>query len=319
MSHLNKFSNKAAYEAGLGGMDYPAVSLIGATGEVLYNKTRPIAWGSYLHADGTIDNTPSANVIGICFIPSSHYGKARFMTVKPQSASNLQWYSGQSGTDPYVPATGYSHKYAGMDLMADPQDTTVKLYDMSDDQTYCMLPTDRKHGAYDDGVIDITVPSGWDDKAIYWVNDDDDTDRYPQSPFLADGSLNPNFAMAWPNFLSDMDGEANTAAILAAGANNHPAAKACHDFNPGCGNWYLPTIGEMAYVMARWGALNDKLEELEDAGCDVDYLPGDAVYWTSCVYDVTNSFLCDMDNGRIDYLLSGNKYHGNSVLRVSAF
>ena len=307
--YLTKFASQSAYDSAKSSLVKPNVSLVGT--KVVYT---PIDWGDYLHADGRVDKTASSDVIGICIIPSSHYGKARFMSVKKMSTSSTSGTTSSEGIKFWnnqetlpIPETT---KFVGMALQAD---STYPAMNDYDNERYAYMPTDRLHSGYeDDGYIEKVVG---DTIAKYWYNDDDENDRYVPSPFRADGSLNPDYCKAWPNCLSDIDGEKNTAICLATNANNYPAAKACNDFAPGFGKWYLPAVGELAYIVPRWGAIRDKLTALSNAGCLVAMLGADDYFWSSSAYSPDSSWFVGMYDGGVSY---GDRGSSGYVLAVSA-
>lgn len=108
-------------------------------------------------------------------------------------------------------------------------------------------------------------------------------------PFNIDGTRN---TMYWNNgegmAITDMDGNSNTSTLInridssitwsegdalnvtvgVAGqvAINHPAAVACRRFHGGkvdtAGKWYLPSAGELGYLMANVAKINAKIEAL---------------------------------------------------------
>ena len=103
------------------------------------------------------------------------------------------------------------------------------------------------------------------------------------SPYLNDGSKNPIYHSTsnTGNCLSDMDGKGNTAKILAVdnsystdwqtadtiqniGDNQyiHPAAQCCwryHTVGTNQGEWYLPSEGELGYVVTRYNTIINSL------------------------------------------------------------
>lgn len=127
--------------------------------------------------------------------------------------------------------------------------------------------------------------------------------------------MNPFYHNLKTGSLSDINGEANTAALLAKSSTNYPAALACKNFAPGLanGSWYLPAMGELAYLQVRWGAINDKLTALANAGCSVAYLPAGGYLWSSSEFNSNYAWCLDAGSGGF----YGN-YKGNDRL-VRAF
>ena len=131
-----------------------------------------------------------------------------------------------------------------------------------------------------------SVGSGLDTLAGY------SSSSYIPSPYLEDGSRNPSYytndTSKYPglsaNCLSDFDGVGNTAVITAAAtaqtdwktasaitnsssAGYYPAACCCYRFNPdgnSAGKWYLPAMGEMGYVNARFNEIQNSLTKIQN-------------------------------------------------------
>jgi hypothetical protein len=64
------------------------------------------------------------------------------------------------------------------------------------------------------------------------------------------------------NILCDNNGMKNKEIMLSDGIDNFPAAKACHEFSTTYttpGTWYLPTVGELAYLIARYYTINQTM------------------------------------------------------------
>lgn len=96
MSHLTKFNTEATYNANKGSLVLPNVSLISNTDEVKF-APKSVHFLDYLHSDGSINSTPSNDVVGICVIPASHYGKARFVSLVNMSTSSTSGTTSNTG------------------------------------------------------------------------------------------------------------------------------------------------------------------------------------------------------------------------------
>ena len=304
MDYIKKYNSKEDFDDERGLLTLPNVSLV--ENEVFYTPKPSIKLLSYLHVDGTIDETPAADVVGICIIPDSHYGKARFMSVVRMSATNkqgttqnetLQWEKENLGA-----VLKPINKFVVMSL-GNSREPYLS--------NYGFLSTDRKRSSIQWEYSNL--PEGWDQNAKYW---NDNVSNIP-SPFLANGSLNPTYAMEG-QALADVDGYGNTKLILSKHPENYPAALACKNFSPGIndGKWYLPSLGEWGYIHARWGAINDKLQALINVGCPAVLLPSEGWFWTSTACSSGISWYVRMLNGNVVNDLRFNYY---SVLAVSAF
>ena len=305
MDYIKKYNSKEDFDDERGLLTLPNVSLV--ENEVFYTPKPSIKLLSYLHVDGTIDETPAADVVGICIIPDSHYGKARFMSVVRMSATNkqgttqdetLQWEKENFGAVIIKPIS----KVVVMDLGS----SHVPRLGVDGHSS-----TDRKHGSIDWEYGNL--PEGWDQNAKYW----DGYHGNIPSPFLANGALNPVYAMEG-QALADVDGYGNTKLILSKHPENYPAALACKNFSPGINNgkWYLPSLGEWGYIHARWGAINDKLQALINVGCPAVLLPSNGFFYTSTASLSYSSWYVSMYSG---YVSSSGRNDNLPVLAVSEF
>ena len=110
------------------------------------------------------------------------------------------------------------------------------------------------------------------------------------SPYLTGGGKNEIYhSTANPNSMcADMDGKSNTEKILAidngvstdwqtaATITNadrtetiHPAAQCCwryHTVGTQQGDWYLPSAGELGYLVSRWKAINASISKVRSEG-----------------------------------------------------
>lgn len=104
-------------------------------------------------------------------------------------------------------------------------------------------------------------------------------DTHGPSPYLSDGSRSKVYLKKENNCLWDFDGKGNTDVIMAAqtvdwsgtitnnsSAGNYPPACCCRRFSTAgtsAGDWYLPAIGELAYLPVRLKEINLTLIALE--------------------------------------------------------
>ena len=109
----------------------------------------------------------------------------------------------------------------------------------------------------------------------------------------------------------DLDGALNTEKILDA-MYDAPAAQFAAKAPYYVVQNYLPSAGELKLIYNNKSAINSLASTLGYSWTiDNDW------YWSSCVYDVSYSFYCLMDNGDINGY--GYKNYDFYVLRVSAF
>ena len=219
----------------------------------------------YLYSDLTYGSEVKDNIIGVCVIGGGILpdGKARFMSVKPMSLSTPD-VGGESEEYMYWGGSGVDTSLINYDKVVT-GDTSASG---SDGSGY--IP---KNGTYEDTPH---IPSPIDYFAAY-----SDT------------------TVTAANSLSDFDGKGNTKALtdLATAqsgwktdetiTNNgesgyYPAACTCWRFNPGNtvqGDWYLPAMGELGFVVINFDEINTKI----NAASGVQLNVGDN-YWSSTEY-----------------------------------
>lgn len=145
------------------------------------------------------------------------------------------------------------------------------------------------------------------------------------SPYLTDGSRNPGYSqvsapLSSANALADFDGRENTDVIIAQRgekdytswkptynkAEDYPAASCCDMFYTNGtkqGDWYLPAMGELGYVMARLGVINESISKLISAygdSCGISISIGQQYspwYWTSSRYSVKEYYMLVTNQG----------------------
>lgn len=219
--------------------------------------------------------------IGVVVIPGSHnvYGNGACGVMALMSAScdtpdvgsiiNEEIYLGQYGTDiselyNYLGTTSYG----GNDMW-----TAVQYHAGS-----AYLPSDQSSF----GEKLMNKLSGSDQNCWYYYND---SDHHAPSPYLNDGSRNPDYyntALNAANALSDFKGKENTDILISkatsqsdwkttssitnnSGSGYSPAACACWRYSTTGtkqGDWYLPAAGELGYVTVRFQKINDTISAL---------------------------------------------------------
>jgi hypothetical protein len=166
-------------------------------------------------------------------------------------------------------------------------------------------------------------------------------DTHGPSPYLSDGSRSKVYLKEENNCLWDFDGKGNTDVIMAAqtvdwsgtitndySAGNYPPACCCRRFstagtNPG--DWYLPAVGELAYLPVRLKEINLTLIALEKyvsairvGGVNSQWPP--VIYghwcWSSSEYGSTTARTVYTFNG---FVYNGAKSDTNTLNRVRAF
>lgn len=241
----------------------------------------------YLFTDGTFGSEIGDKVpVGICVAPASHFtdGKARFMSLKEMSASDtagtiehtgLKW--GTAGTD-----AGLT-KYPTVAVV----DSEGALKGVS---SLGYIPAKRADWS------SASQPAARPVEGVYYASINIDPNNLSPYPFLADGSLNPDYSATEfngspiVNILSDVNGAANTTTLVGLGSD-YAAANACHNFAPGVhdGEWYLPAMGELGYVMALFDDINAKITAAGE-GNGVVVAPSGGTYRSSS--EISDSYAC---------------------------
>ena len=287
---ITKFDTTAEYNSAKSNFDLPHVSLTEDDMVVHYHPIPLVAkLYDYLYEDGSFgkkDATKTA--IGVCVIPGGVLpdGKARFMSLKGmtltspnEGGSNTGIYWGGNGSDTTL-LTHFKEVVTG--------DTAAE-----GTNSYGCVP---KNGSY---LQTPHIPS-------------------PIDYFSAYSSTGAT---------SDLDGKANTEKILAVDnaastawqtaesiTNEvsidtvHPAAQCCWRFNPGStnqGDWYLPSIGELAFIMPKFNELNTAISDVSGVQLSDNYY-----HWSSTEYNGSFAWRVDTGDGQ---LASGSKKYNNYV------
>lgn len=251
------------------------------------------------------DYTP----IGIIVVPINHYRYDKNKKIggvvslnamssttpiegAPNGANRVEWGPVSSVT---FPTFSYVIHYGPLD---DEQMKVVGTVDCS------RLPSDYFTG----------TPSKRYPRLYYSTNSASKTEWYAgPSPYNPDGTANPDYTMerfegGRMNALSDFDGQANTYNILryvsktytpedftsgrvsSIPLQDYPAATACNlyssiDKRVPSGKWYLPSVGELGYLMANLKKFNDTLDYANTIwpGTSFSFTRNEGI-WTSTVY-----------------------------------
>ena len=177
-----------------------------------------------------------------------------------------------------------------------------------------------------------------DTNAYYYTSSS--SNRAAPSPYLSDGSRNPGYYQttspsSTSNCLADFDGRGNTDKIITQrgskdysswtptydSENDYPAASCCDMFHTSGtqqGDWYLPAMGELCYMMARLKAVNDAITKLVNAygssyGVTVDT---DHYFWSSAEYSSGSARCVSTSNGTVHYSNRRSNIYVRAWLRV---
>ena len=299
MKYINKFSTNADYQAFTEGGDYvtPNVCFITETmglvvkpkinnggseepsvvninvGDVAYYTNGEIKtiskdkWNSSL-------GTP----IGVVVIPSNFLpdGKARIISLKAvnssgnASTSHSSMYWGAYGTDTTL--TNY---------------TKVPITNntgsvSSSSNSYGYLPSDNFTGdtSFVDGSAKYNTTG---------------TNKIP-SPYNGN-EFNTDYSKVisgYNNALSDFNGLNNTQVLVGLGSD-YVAANAAYNYNDGVSNiqWYLPSMGELGFLVARFKTINNTISMLSGVA-----VPSYA-FWSSTEYSSNYAYSVGTGNGNV--------------------
>ena len=211
------------------------------------------------------------------------------------------------------------------------------------------VPYVGSNGSVGDTVIGVTgnaflpsdhanftaVTNPYDPGTKYYYND---SDKYIPSPYMNDGTFNPNYSMTGSpssaaNCLADFDGKGNTQKIIEVRGSkdysswtpstttqaDYPAASCCDMyFTQGTnqGDWYLPSAGELGYAVVRQQAINDKINELVSAGITSANPVQLYYYWSSSVCSSNYARLLYFGSGYVYYNLKNYSIYVRAFLRV---
>lgn len=259
-----------------------------------------MAVGTYLYNNGTTGTTANSNVVGVCVIPDGLLPdrKARFMSVKAittastagsTSENGIIWSNDDSRTVlpkqyTQVPCVGLNEN----------KGTGVITNQVEHSNDYGYMPSDSENGKF------TALTNPYDSVTMFAY---DDSYHHIPSPFMNNGAFNENYSTLFTtggtainNALSDFDGFRNTQILIKDA--DVVAAKHCAIFNPGYGEgeWYLPAVGELGFIMPRFKVINSKLSALGSSGVQ---LYDDGLYWSSTEYDEFNAWIVATDYGYV--------------------
>lgn len=246
----------------------------------------------------TVEEYPSTNYspVGVVVIPGNHnvYGDGSCAVVSLKqmncntpdtgSTSNQSMYWGQYNVD-ISNMTNYGLVYSvgkSGTVYQSVKTTTSSAYLPSDKFSTVQNPYDK----------DTYFSLGHEDFISY---------NYLPSPYNEDDSRNPEYYQtaspsSTKNAMSDFDGRGNTDKIIAKRGikdytswkptyndeDDYPAASCCDMYytdGTKQGDWYLPAMGELGYIMPKYNKINKAISTLTSAyGSLVQLYDG---YWSS--------------------------------------
>lgn len=177
------------------------------------------------------------------------------------------------------------------------------------------------------------------DTDTYYYSSSSSYNQAP-SPYLTDGSRNPGYYQTTSpssanNCLADFDGIGNTEKIITQrgtkdynswaptynSQTDYPAASCCdmfHTEGTQQGDWYLPAMGELGYIMPPFNKINEVIRNMRTAyGSSVGVeLSTGYNYWSSTEYSSDRARVVSTLNGNVDLYFKYNNYYVRAFLRV---
>lgn len=298
---ITNFATVNAYNEAAPSFDLPHVSLTKDDNIVHYHPISSLAVGTYLYNNGTTGTTANSNVVGVCVIPDGLLPdrKARFMSVKAITTASTAGSTSENGI---IWSSNYSR------TVLPKQYTEVPCVGLNEDEGTGVITNQVEH-SNDNGYMPSDSENGnftaltnpYDSVTMFAY---DDSGHHIPSPFMNNGAFNENYSTLFTtggtainNALSDFDGFRNTQILIKDA--DVVAAKHCAIFNPGYreGEWYLPAVGELGFIMPRFKVINSKLSALGSSGVQ---LGGYDFYWSSTEYDGYDAWHVDTSDGDVN-------------------
>ena len=286
------------------GLTDPYISYVKETSKLSYRYQEPVRVGQYLHKDGKINDTLGTDIVGICVIPEFMLpdGKARFMSMVNMSSSintgtkkdeHLQWC-------PQYDQLNLENQYNRVPLDGELTGS------ITSQDGWGYLPTDRT-----DVPDRFTVDNSFDLGTKYYSNS-----NKIHSPYNVNGELsNPYIATKTSSGttintpLCHFDGAENTR-VLVESSWETPAANACSNFAPGFkdGEWFLPSIGELGFIMPRFEYINSRIKDAAEVGAFAVALSLNHYYWSSSEYSTNGAWYLGTFDGDVYYDIKNDNY-----------
>ena len=310
---ITNFATVNAYNEAAPSFDLPHVSLTKDDNIVHYHPISSLAVGTYLYNNGTTGTTANSNVVGVCVIPDGLLPdrKARFMSVKAITTASTAGSTSENGI---IWSSNYSR------TVLPKQYTEVPCVGLNEDEGTGVITNQVEH-SNDNGYMPSDSENGnftaltnpYDSVTMFAY---DDSGHHIPSPFMNNGAFNENYSTLFTtggtainNALSDFDGFRNTQILIKDA--DVVAAKHCAIFNPGYreGEWYLPAVGELGFIMPRFKVINSKLSALGSSGVQLD---ASSYYWSSTEYDADDAWRVNPFSGDV----GGNGKDDNYYVRA---
>ena len=274
---------------------------------LFYNKKSKYEVGDYLLSSGEViknaDYTKQ-EVIGVCVIPDNFISKtgvnskARFCALNESTAK-------------YKTSNTEDIELSMFDKFGCVGETTSGIWTPTNILTHNIntgcIPGQASH-------FTKTVNNKYD-SGTYWYNN---LVHHIASPYLYvngeyvfnDGVYN-GCVNDIVSALSDMDGKANTTVIE---NSDHKAAIYCTGYSTSGtshGDWYLPTIGELAFIMPRFDIINNAISKVGRTSFNTT-----GTYWSSTQCTTDKAYIIYAKNGLIQGDYKNTNLHVRPFFRL---
>ena len=253
-------------------------------GDIIYKANNRL---NKVHPDNWVESLGIP--VGVVVIPSGFApdGKARMLSLNWASSSSTSSTSVSSMKWSTSPTNTSLTKHNRVPTTDNAGSTTTG----SNGNGY--LPSDKFTGAT--SYVDSTAKYN-------------STSNMIPSPYLGD-KPNPAYyaeISGYNNALADFDGKGNTDVLVALGSD-YIAANAARTYKAAGAEeieWYLPSMGELGYMMVRFNKIQDALAKV-----NAPRLDGYSYYWSSSEYSSNNVRRVYTYNGYVNYSNKGNSYY----------
>lgn len=323
---MSNFRRRLMMAQGLGGSSVPGVKESEAGDICVYDVNKGtlaiIKAAEWSASTYPIDTYAP---VGIVVVPASHEhyedGKCAVMSLNHMN--------------PNTPTTGgnYFSMYWGnksVNISSLPQLDKMLYVGYYDSIGNTVLGMDDGSYLPSDSFIGLNNP--YDNKTKYSVKGGNTTYYFGPSPYQNDETFNPNYSMidspsSTDNSLADFDGKGNTQKIIEVrgskdysswkptynNQNDYPAASCCDMyFTQGTnqGDWYLPAVGELGYVIARKKAIENSIKKLIEGGVSsAQYFDTQEFYWSSSQASTTYAWQLIVNAGLFSYYYSKSNFY----------
>lgn len=293
MKHLTIFETNQEYQAAKSEFNLPNVSLIEADNSVIYAPIEDpiIEVGTYVYADmSTGEDASRHDIIGVVVIPSGFApdGKARMMPIdsfdSTMYSASYHFINNPFGLEGH---TNELHAVTSYPYIDDEnQDITDSIQGTATNTdgnpwfvySWVELSAADKAGAGSNSTV-VVSPNN---PNLCYIQENGcplTSNRHilPE-PYLADGSINPNYAVE-DTFTADWDHSNQTIVPTLCSSSLFEAANESEA--GGVTGWYVPTANEQAIMFAKFDTIK---KAIEATGRTVEY-PVDNGY-----YPLSSSF-----------------------------